>query len=138
MLKYIKKTLPLFLIIFVAGCFEGPTGPQGPAGPQGEDGQDGTDLAISSTTGTIYNKHYETNNSSWAALRLPNATSNHVVLFVGLENANGVFNNTVWASTIYSNGSDGYDVDGYAGYYVLIYDPSKTNLNKNYQIKYLK
>ena len=141
MFTTLRSFLPVLLLVFATGCFEGPTGPQGPEGPRGpagQDGQDGDDITISSTTGTIYNKHYETNNSNWAAIRLPGATYSHVVLFVGIENSNGVYNNTDWSSTIYSDGSDGYDVDGYSGYYVLIYDTGKSNLNKNYKIKYIK
>jgi hypothetical protein len=144
MVRVLIRGLALSLWVLFMGCIEGPMGPEGPAGPRGlpgqdgQDGKDGADIMVSSTTGTIYNKHYETTNTNWAAIRLPGATYNRVVLFVGIENPNGVFVNTEWTSSIYSDGDDGFNVDGYSGYYVLVWDPDKDYLNKNYKVQYIK
>lgn len=141
------KNVSFFIAVVCCGMIiscdslQGPAGERGPRGPQGidgQDGKDGTDLLVLATSGTIYNKHYNTINDDWAALWLPYATSKCVVLFVGIENSNGVYINTDWSSIIYSNGDDGFEVDGKSGYYVLILDPEKTNLNKNYQVRYIE
>ncbi|MFC1478879.1 hypothetical protein ACFL57_05425 [Candidatus Margulisiibacteriota bacterium] len=129
MKKLLILFLALLLLLFMTGC--------GLTGSAGTDGRDGEDAELSVTTGTIYNSNYTSANPSYVSIRLPGANSNHAVLFVGIENSNGVYEYQDWSSTIYGFGAE-YTVGGQSGYYVLIYDSWKSLLTKNYQVKYIK
>ncbi len=123
----------LLAALCAIGCLKGPTGPSGATGPKGNPG---AGLSILSSTGTILAKNYTVGNPAYAALRICNCPTEPTVLFVGIENVNGVMTNTSWSGIGYSAGSDDYSVDGLAGYYVLVPDPNKAELQKNYKIKY--
>lgn len=125
----------LILLAFIlAGCIEGPEGPRGSTGPAGKDGED---LAIREVKGTILSKNWTAGNPSHAAIYLCNCLSEPTVLFVGVENSNGVFDNTAWAAVIYGTASSDYSYDGKTGYYALVYDNLKTNLQKNYKVRFV-
>jgi len=123
----------IVLAFCLIGCHEGPMGPPGEKGSDGAQ----SDLEVLITTGTIYNANYTIKNPNFASIHLPKATSKHVVLFLGIENSNGVYTRTTWSSSIYGGSSD-WAVPGTSGYYILVSDPNKSKLLSNYKIKYLK
>jgi len=118
----------------LVGCdkFRGPAGPTGPQGPQGVAG------TVITKTGTIYNSNYTTANPYWASIPLAESGSEPIVLFFGVENANGVFDNYGFESVIWGGTNSSYTVPGTTGWYALVYDRYKTLATKRYQVKFMR
>ena len=131
-----------FLLILVA-C-EGPVGPEGPQGPHGRQGEDGSTLWVQVDTGTILNRNYTDGNPDFASIpvgELPGLFERSIeptVLFLGIENDNGVYNRIDFSSVIWGGSGSDYSVPGTSGWYVLVYDRSKDLVGSNYQVKFVQ
>ena len=113
----------------MAGC-EGPEGPAGPAGPT---------LAVREVEGTILNQNYRPGNENFAALPLSiGAGSEPVILDAAIENANGVWARTAWASVIWAGDNLDFAVPGHSGWHVLIEDPGQGLVNRNYRVRFIQ
>lgn len=117
---------------------QGPVGPQGPRGPQGERGPQGPTLSVQVETGTILNRNYTDGNPHWASIPLGNAFGEPTILFLGIENENGVYNAIDFESVIWGGSNSDYSVPGTSGWYVLVYDRYKNRVGSNYQVKFLQ
>lgn len=113
-------------------------GPQGPVGPTGRQGPAGVDLSVQVETGTILNRNYTDGNPSFASIPLGDDFGEPTVLFLGIENVNGVYNRIDFSSIIRGGRNSDYSVPGTSGYYVLVYDRSKDLVGSNYQVKFVQ
>ncbi len=158
------KICLISMVLILSACEgpmgpQGPVGPQGPAGPQGErgvqgprgpqgergsrgpaglQGQAGADLYVQVATGTILNRNYTDGNPRHAAIPLGDAFSEPTVLFLGIENENGVYNTIPFNAIIWGGSNSDYSVPGTSGWYILVYDRSKDLVGSNYQVKFLQ
>lgn len=144
-----RVTYPALLILSLSAC-EGPVGPQGergergeqgiqgPRGERGSPGRDGTSIQIEERTGTILNHNYTENNPNAVSIPLGRLRSEPVVIFLGIENPNGVFIQTdSFVGIIWGGDDPDFTVPGTEGYYGLVTDPFKSLLQSNYQVKFL-
>ena len=112
--------LVLLLTVLFVAC-EGPTGPAGTTGFTGAAGR------VSIREGTILTRNYRELNPDFASLLVNAARSPEpTVLFVGIENENGVFNRVEWSSVIWDS-----------AWYVLLYDRRGDLVGRNYRLKFL-
>jgi len=133
------------LVLVSCNMFRGPMGPEGPQGEQGLQGEKGDQgeqgppgVIVHKVTGTILTSNYTEGNPSFAAIHLTSYyTPKPVVLFVGIENVNGVYAFHDYVSVIYGFTSD-FTVNGVYGWYVLIYDNYKSLRTKNYEVVFIK
>jgi hypothetical protein len=88
-------------------------------------------------TGTILNRNYTDGNPRHASVPLGDSFSEPTVLFLGIENENGVYTAIDFSSVIWGGRNSDYSVPGTSGYYVLVYDRSKNLVGSNYQVKFL-
>ena len=121
------------LLMILAAC-EGPVGPEGPQGPQGPSG---ASLEVQIKTGTIINRNYTEGNPDFVSIPLSPSRSEPTVLFLGIENQNGVFVTEQFSSVIWG-GEDTHAVPGTSGWYALIPDRNKDLLNRAYQVKFIQ
>jgi hypothetical protein len=139
---------PLSVVVVVAvssllllAC-EGPKGPAGPVGPvglTGPAGPAGPSLQVVSEEGTVLSRNYTEANDSFISIPLgQDGVNEPVVLLVGLENANGVFVEWEESKSVIWGGTEArFTVAGTSGWYVLLSDPNKNLLNRNYQVKFV-
>ena len=125
------------LLLILAAC-EGPVGPEGPQGPRGRQGEEGSTLWVQVETGTILNRNYTAGNSRFASIPLANSGIEPPVLFLGIENENGVYNRIDFSSVIWGGSGSDYSVPGTSGWYILVYDRSKDLVGSNYQVKFVQ
>ena len=134
------KICLISMVLIFSAC-EGPMGPQGPAGPRGErgfQGPPGADLSVQVETGTILNRNYRDGNPRHASIPLGDAFSEPTVLFLGIENENGVYTRIDFSSIIWGGSNRDYSVPGTSGWYILVYDRSKDLVGSNYQVKFVQ
>ena len=127
-----------FMMVAVLTACENLEGPVGPAGPKGEKGEPGETLAVQVVTGTILNRNYTDGNPDFASIPVANAGEEPTILFLGIENANGVFNRTDYSGVIWGGTGGEFAVPGSSGYYVLVHDPDKDFVSANYQVKFVQ
>ncbi|MXW77807.1 MAG: hypothetical protein F4Z57_02235 [Gemmatimonadetes bacterium] len=125
------------LLLILAAC-EGPVGPEGPQGPRGRQGEDGSTLWVKVDTGTILNRNYTDGNPYWVSIPLANSGTEPTVLFLGIENENGIYNRIDFSSVIWGGSGSDYSVPGTSGWYILVYDRSKDLVGSNYQVKFVQ
>lgn len=121
------------------GCMDGAAGIDGingKDGTNGVDGQNGKSFSLSQSTGTILQKSYTTGNPSYSSMFICACASEPIVLSLGVQGSTGFYSNYQITGIAYSAGTDLYGYDGFAGYYALYSDPSKTLLNRNFKIRY--
>ena len=128
----------LISMVLIFGACEGPMGPQGPMGPTGRQGPAGVDLSVQVETGTILNRNYTDGNPRHASIPLGDDFGEPTVLFLGIENENGVYTRIDFSSIIWGGRGGEYSVPGTSGYYVLVYDRSKDLVGSNYQVKFVQ
>ena len=125
------------LLLILAAC-EGPVGPEGPQGPRGRQGEDGSTLWVQIETGTILNRNYTDGNPRFASIPLANSGIEPTVLFLGIENENGVYIRIDFSSVIWGGSGSDYSVPGTSGWYILVSDRSKDLVSSNYQVKFVQ
>ena len=130
--------ISMVLIFSACEALRGPTGPQGPQGERGFQGPPGDDLSVQIVTGTILNRNYTDGNPNHASLPLGDAFGEPTVLFLGIENVNGVYNKIDFSAVIWGGRNSDYAVPGTGGWYVLVYDPNKGRVGSNYQVKFVQ
>ena len=124
-----KKFVWIFLVLCIS-C-EGLRGPMGPQGPAG------VDLWVEVKEGTILSYNYTEGNPHAASIPLGDHSFEPIVLFLGIENENGVYRRIDFSAVIYGGSDSNYAVRGTSGYYVLVYDPNQDLVQSNYQVKFI-
>ena len=117
---------------------EGPRGPEGPQGPQGPQGPASPALEVQVATGTILNRNYTEMNPHHASIPLSPFGNEPTVLFLGIENENGVYYQIDFSSVIWGGSNSDYSVPGTSGWYALVYDRYKERVSSNYQVKFVQ
>ena len=142
--------ISMVLIFSACEALRGPTGPQGPQGERGERGEQGfqgergfqgppgDDLSVQVETGTILNRNYTDANPSHAAIPLANSGIEPTVLFLGIENDNGVYDRIFFSAVIWGGDNDRFTVPGTSGWYLLVLDSSRAFVGSNYQVKFVQ
>ena len=111
---------------------EGPVGPQGPPGPQGPA------WSVEEVTGTILNRNYTEDNPDFASIHIVSSSLEPTVLYFAWENDNGAYINTSFIAVVWADADDDERaVSGMGGWYVLIYDPDKDLVGKNYKLRFV-
>ena len=131
----------LLSIVLISSACEGPMGPQGPRGPQGptgSQGPSGVDLSVQVETATILNRNYTEGNSNFASIPLGDSFGEPTVLFLGIENENGVYSRIEFSGIIWGGSDSDYSVPGTSGWYVLVFDRDKDLVGSNYQVKFVQ
>ena len=138
----------IVVVLLTGACFvacEGPVGPMGPIGEKGErgtageDGRDGIDLWIQVVEGTILNRNYRSANSRFASIPVGSSLREEpTILFLGIENDNGVYSKIDFSSVIWGGSDEDYAVPGTEGWYILVYDRWKDLVGSNYQVKFVQ
>lgn len=135
-MKYLPHALAC-LVVLACSQLEGPTGPQGPAGPKGDTGPT---LEVQVKTGTILSGNYTEANSSFVSIPLASSGTEPTVLFLGIQNENGVYDahpmedmGVIWGGT-----EARFTVPGTRGWYALFPDRLKSLTNANYQVKFVQ
>ena len=126
--------ISLGLLMVLAAC-EGPMGPEGAQGPQGPSG---ASLQVQVNTGSILNRNYTEANPAFVSIPLSPFGEEPTVLFLGIENVNGVFEMRQFPAVIWAGDSEDHVVPGTSGWYALIRDPDKDLLNRAYQVKFIQ
>ena len=121
---------PLLILMFCLRFMElGQKGPQGLVGC--------STLSVQVETGTILNRNYTDGNPQHATIPLGDSRSEPTVLFLGIENANGVYTKIDFSSVIRGRYNSKYAVPGTSGWYILVADRDKDRINSNYQVKFV-
>lgn len=84
------------------------------------------------------NWNYTDANSHAASIPLANSGIEPTVLFLGIENENGVYNRINFAAVIWGGDNDRFTVPGTSGWYVLVSDRDKDLVGSNYQVKFVQ
>ena len=105
-------------------------------GPQGLVGC--STLSVQVKTGTILNRNYTDANPDFASIPLGDSSSGEpTVLFLGIENKNGVYTKIDFSSVIWGGHKSKYAVPGTSGWYILVPDRDKDRAGSNYQVKFV-
>ena len=118
---------------------DGKDGEDGADGKDGEDGRDGIDLWIQVVEGTILNQNYRSANSRFASIPVGSSLREEpTILFLGIENDNGIYSKIDFSSVIWGGSDEDYAVPGTEGWYILVYDRWKDLVGSNYQVKFVQ
>ena len=94
-------------------------------------------LSVQVKTGTILNRNYTDANPDFASIPLGDSPSEPTVLFLGIENKNGVYTKIDFSSVIRGGDNSKFTVPGTRGWYILVPDRDKDRVNSNYQVKFI-
>ena len=118
---------------------DGADGKDGEDGADGKDGNDGLDLWIQVVEGTVLNRNYRSGNPRYASIPVGSSLRGEpTILFLGIENENGVYTKIDFSSVIWGGDSESHAVPGTEGWYILVYDRWKDLVGSNYQVKFVQ
>ena len=123
------QTLLLFLMVCLHVIEIGQKGPQGLVGC--------STLSIQVKTGTILKRNYTDGNPRHASIPLGDSSGEPTVLFLGIENKNGVYTKIDFSSVIRGKYNSKYAVRGTSGWYILVADRDQGLVRSNYQVKFV-
>ena len=94
--------------------------------------------AIKVVEGTILNRNYTDANPLCASIPLLSGGDQPIVVFFGIENANGFYAAEGFSSVIWGGPDPDFTVEGTSGWYLLVPDFSKRLVSTNYRVKFLQ
>ena len=94
--------------------------------------------AIKVVEGTILNRNYTDANPQFASIPLLSGGDQPIVVFFGIENANGFYTAEGFSSVIWGGSDPDFTVEGTSGWYLLAPDFSKRLVSSNYRVKFLQ
>ncbi len=94
--------------------------------------------AIKVVEGTILNRNYTAASPLFASIPLLSGGDQPIVVFFGIENANGFYAAEGFSSVIWGGSDPDFTVEGTSGWYLLVPDFSKQLVSSNYRVKFLQ